>query len=355
MKPMKRDSTNGLVQMVACVANGYGEADEVLAFRQDFPAPVITRPDQIVIRVTNAVINPVDCKLRGGFMKAVTRFKFPKVLGIDCAGVVVAAGPAVRRLKVGDAVLGFAADGCYAQYAINSENRFWRKPDGLPFDFASILPSSGVTVFQAFTCLPDMPEKVRRGPVFVQGGSGGTGSLAVMLAKHYFKAPVVFATCSTRNLDYVARMGADRVIDYTREDFEQVIRQEYGRPIPFVLDCAGGSYETWRRAQRLLAPDGALASIAYPFDERKMTAWDFARLLVSIGANKLRHFLGAPHFFWHMGDAKENEVGILAAFFVQHPELREMVLINHFPLTQLAEAYRHVEHHQGGKAVIDIS
>jgi alcohol dehydrogenase len=268
---------------------------------------------------------------------------------------VVATGPAVKRLKVGDPVLGFAADGCYAQYAINTERRFWSKPDGLSFEFASILPSTGVTVFQAFHCVPDLPEQIQRGAVLIQGGSGGTGSLAVLLAKHYFQAPLVFATCSSGNMDYVSKLGADRVIDYNHQDFEQVIRQEYGKPLQFVLDCAGGSYETWRKAKRLLGPRGVFASIAYPFDEQKMTAWDFIGLVLSISINKAHHLFGGPHFFWHLGEAREDEIEILASFFNQHPALRDLILIHHFPLTMLADAYQHVERHQGGKVVIDIS
>lgn len=342
-------------QMLACVATAYGDADRVLSYRTDFPTPVITRPDQVLIRVKNAVVNPVDCKLRSGFMKAITRFKFPKVLGIDCAGEVVATGPAVNRLKVGEPVLGFAADGCYAQYAINNERRFWRMPDGLSFEFASILPSTGVTVFQTFQSVPDLPEQIHRGSVLIQGGSGGTGSLAVMLAKRYFQVPFVFATCSSRNLDYVAKLGADRVIDYHSEDFEQVIRQEYGKPLQFVLDCAGGSYDTWRKSKRLLGPHGVFASIAYPFDEQKMTMWDFIGLVLSIGVNKAAHLFGGPHFFWHLGEAREDEIEILASFFNQQPALRDLIPIHHFPLTELADAYHHVEHHQGGKVVIDLS
>ena len=346
--------TSAESQMLACVATGYGDADRVISYRTDFPTPVITRPDQVLIRVKNAVVNPVDCKLRSGFMKAITRFKFPKVLGIDCAGEVVATGPAVNRLKVGDQVLGFAADGCYAQYAINIECRFWRKPDGISFEFASILPSTGVTVLQTFQSVLDLPEKIQRGTVLIQGGSGGTGSLAVMLAKHYFQAPFVFATCSRRNIDYVSKLGADRVIDYNSEDFEQVIRQEYGKPLQFILDCAGGSYETWRKAKRLLGPHGVFASIAYPFDEQKMTTWDFIGLVLSIGINKAEHLFGGPHFFWHLGEAREDEIEILASFFSQQPVLRDMIQIYHFPLTKLTEAYQHVERHQGGKVVIDI-
>jgi len=258
--------------MKAVLMNKYG-ASETLEYVEDFPVPNV-EANNVLVKLKFASVNPVDWKLRDGMMKPFVPSKFPYILGRDGSGVVVQVGENVKNFKEGDEVLGvFSGNGGYAQYVSTPSEDLCIKPKNLPWEVAAAMPLVSETTCQMFLTskiFAEAFEKKRTGllpekRVLIVGASGGTGSLAVLLAKHYFGS-YVYAVCGTTNIDYVKSLGADQVIDYKKENFADAIptlESEQGRPdgpyIDLVLDCAGGADSD---AFTLMDRTGTFATIA---------------------------------------------------------------------------------------------
>ena len=202
--------------MKAIVYHAYGSPD-VLRFEQ------VQRPlpdeHEVLIKVRAASVNPLDWHYMEGIpyllrmMGSGFRKPIDPRLGTDVAGVVEAVGNHETRFKPGDEVFGVGG-GAYADYALASDEQIVLKPDDLSFEQAAAIPIAAVTALQG---LRDKGQ-VRRGQkVLINGASGGVGTFAVQIAK-FFGAEVT-GVCSTRNVDLVRSLGADHVIDYTKEDF----------------------------------------------------------------------------------------------------------------------------------------
>src|SRR5438445_11291159 len=206
--------------MRALVLKCYGKPDQV-AF-VDTPRPV-PRPDEILVQVHAAGLNPIDNMIPKGMFKPILRLKLPATLGSDLAGVVVEVGSRVTSFKPGDAVFASIFDvsgtGALAEFATGPEDAAALKPANLDFVQAASIPMVGLTSWQA------LKERARLQPgqkVFIPAGAGGIGTFAIQLAK-YFGAKVG-TTTSTGNLDLVRSLGADEVIDYKKQKFEDVLR-----------------------------------------------------------------------------------------------------------------------------------
>jgi NADPH:quinone reductase-like Zn-dependent oxidoreductase len=200
--------------MKAVVINKYG-GNEVLDIR-DVPRPV-PGPDDVVIKVHSASVNPVDWKIRSGMTKVLTGFTFPKILGSECSGVVGETGRNVKILREGDHVIGFPGIrrlAAFAEYACVSEKNVFSKPENISFEQASTIPVAGLTALQ---CLRDLGHIAQDHIVLINGASGGVGHFAIQIAKIF--GALVTGVCSSGNAVFVKELGADNVIDYSREDF----------------------------------------------------------------------------------------------------------------------------------------
>lgn len=202
-----------------------------MARLEQVPRPVAVKGDDVLVRVRAAGVDrgvwhmmtglPYLGRLAFGIRKPKDR-----VLGLDLAGVVEAVGPAVTRFAVGDAVYG-SGRGSFAEYAVAPETKLAAKPETLSFEQAAAVPVSAVTALQGLRA-----GKIREGQkVLVTGASGGVGSYAVQLAKAY--GAQVTGVCSTGKIGFVRSLGADHVLDYTREDFADAA------PYDLILDIAG--------------------------------------------------------------------------------------------------------------------
>ena len=184
-------------------------------------------------------------------------YKFPLILGHDVAGVVTKVGSKVSRFKVGDEVYARPADyriGTFAEYIAINENDVAIKPKNISMEEAASLPLVGLTAWQALV------EKgnVKKGQkVFIQAGSGGVGTIAIQLAKHL--GATVATTTSANNFDLVKRLGADVVIDYRKEDFEEVLKD-------YDLVLNSQDAKTLEKSLRILKPGGKVISISGPPD-----------------------------------------------------------------------------------------
>jgi NADPH:quinone reductase-like Zn-dependent oxidoreductase len=226
--------------MKAIVQEQYGSPD-VLELR-DIDKPVVN-DDEVLVRVRAAAVNIGDWHLMRGVpyvMRAVAGLRKPRctVPGIDIAGEVEAIGPNVKELRPGDEVFGWCR-GAFAAYARAAEDTLLPKPAHLTFEQSAAV---GDSAFTALAAIRDQGKVQPGHRVLINGASGGVGSFAVQIAKSF--GAEVTGVCSTRNVDLVRSIGADHVIDYTKEDFTQT-KQRYD----VVLDLIGSrSLSDCRRA-----------------------------------------------------------------------------------------------------------
>jgi len=200
--------------MKAVVFNRYG-GNEVIEVRQ-MPRPV-PGVDDVLIKVHAASVNPVDWKIRQGMARILTGFRFPKILGSECAGEIVETGTKIKGFSEGDRVIGFPGIrrlSAFAEYVCVNENNTFKKPEGISFGEASTIPVAGLTALQSLQKLGHISRNCK---VLINGASGGVGTFAVQIAK-IFGARVT-AVSSGPNAPLLKEIGADVIIDYTREDF----------------------------------------------------------------------------------------------------------------------------------------
>jgi alcohol dehydrogenase len=222
----------------------------------EMPEPVM-REDDVLVRIYAAGVNLLDSKIRSGEFKLILPYRLPLILGHDVAGVVVRVGSRVRRFKPGDEVYARPADGrigAFAESIAIKEDDVAIKPKALSMEEAASIPLVGLTAWQALIERAGL----RKGQkVFIQAGSGGVGTFAIQLAKHV--GAVVATTTSTDNVNLVKSLGADLVIDYKKEDFENVLSG---------YDVVLNSLDklTLQKSLRVLKPGGQLISISGPPD-----------------------------------------------------------------------------------------
>src|SRR4030095_15687501 len=210
--------------------HNYG-GPEVLKY-EDAPRPE-PKAGEVVVRVHGAGVNPIDWKVREGYMKDFWPHKFPLILGWDLSGVVEEVGPRVSRFKKGDEVYSLpdpTRNGAYADYVVVRESELALKPNSLHHIRAAAVPLAALTAWQSLFDTAQLQPGQR---VLIHAAAGGVGHLAVQLAK--WKTAHVIATASTKNQELLRELGADETIDYTRQRFEDVARK-----IDIVLDPIGG-------------------------------------------------------------------------------------------------------------------
>ncbi|MGN6174566.1 MAG: NADP-dependent oxidoreductase [Streptosporangiaceae bacterium] len=240
--------------MKALAVGRYGSKDGV-QMRQ-MPQPGIGEHD-VLVEVRAASVNLLDAKIRDGEFKRILPYRVPFVLGNDLAGRVVRVGSAVRSFAPGDEVYarpGTDAIGTFAELAAVHQDDLALKPATLTMEEAAALPLVALTAWQALVDRADLQPGQK---VLIHAGSGGVGTIAIQLAKHL--GAHVATTTGTANTAWVKDLGADVVIDYKREAFEEVLR---GYDV--VLDSLGG--QTLEKSLRVLRPGGIAIGLAGPPD-----------------------------------------------------------------------------------------
>jgi NADPH:quinone reductase-like Zn-dependent oxidoreductase len=234
--------------MKAVRIHGYGDSS-VLKY-EDAPIPSI-QPDEVLIKVFAAGVNPVDWKIREGYMKEKTPYKFPLTLGWDVSGTIEKAGSLVTIYKEGDVVIARPStrrNGTYAEYVAVKAFELALAPTHVALNEAAGIPLAAQT---AWVGLFEEGNLKRKQKVLIHGASGGVGTFAVQLAK--IAGAYVFATTSEKNIDMVKSLGADEVIDYKAKDFSREVSN-----LDLVFDTIGG--ETQAKSWRVLHKDGLLVS-----------------------------------------------------------------------------------------------
>ncbi len=242
--------------MKADVIHSFG-GPEVIQL-EDIPTPQPGR-GEILVRIYAAGVNPVDWKIREGFMQTVP---LPSILGNDFSGVVQTVGEGLEHFRAGQEVFGSTADrsGSYAEYAIAPANYVARKPANLDHVQAAALPIAALTAWQALFDKGDVQPGQR---VLIHAAAGGVGSFAVQFAK--WKGAYVIGTASAHHMNFVKRLGADEVIDYRNDRFEDL-----ALGVDMVLDTIGG--DTQERSWKVLKRGGILVSIVQPPSQSALEA-----------------------------------------------------------------------------------
>jgi NADPH:quinone reductase-like Zn-dependent oxidoreductase len=252
--------------MKAIRIHDYG-APSVLRY-EDAPEPV-PQPGDVLVRVLATSVNPIDWHVRAGQMRSSIPYRLPLILGWDVSGVVERLGPGANRFKLGDAVFGrpdMKRDGTYAQYVAVRESELTKKPRSLDHQHAAAVPLAGLTAWQVLfdAPAPYWSMNLKSGQtLLIHGAAGGVGSFAVQFAK--WRGAKVIATASGPNSEVLRALGADEVIDYTKQRFEAIVP-----PLDAVLDLIGG--ETQARSWGVLKPGGVLASTVTPPSEAEAEA-----------------------------------------------------------------------------------
>jgi NADPH:quinone reductase-like Zn-dependent oxidoreductase len=255
LQAMSKHTKTKSQTMKAIRIHNYG-GPEVLQY-EDAPRPQ-PQVGELLIRVHAAGVNPIDWKVRAGYMKDHMPLSFPLILGSDVSGVVEDSN-AGSRFKKGDEVFAMA-NGAYAEYATVHESLVAPKPKSLHHVHAAAVPLAALAAWHALIETAKLEAGQR---VLIHGGAGGVGHFAVQLAK--WKGAHVIATASTKNHDLLRKLGADETIDYTVVKFETIARD-----VDVVLDTIGG--ETQERSWRVLRKSGILVSLVQPPSEEKAKA-----------------------------------------------------------------------------------
>src|SRR5881227_4292694 len=220
------------------------------------PEPEV-RDDDVLVQVHAASLNQLDSKIRDGEFKLILPYRLPLILGNDVAGVVVRVGSKVRRFKLGDEVYARPHKdriGAFAEFISMNEDDVALKPKELTMEEAASIPLVGLTAWQALIEKANLKKGQK---VLIHAGSGGVGTFAIQLAKHV--GAIVATTTSTANVDLVKRLGADIVIDYKKDRFEEILRD-----CDVVLNSLDA--ETLKKSLQVLKPGGKLISISGPPD-----------------------------------------------------------------------------------------
>ena len=317
--------------MKAIVRTRYGPPDVLQFTEVKKPTP---KDNEVLIKVYAASVNPLDFfTMRGApLIRLIPGLRTPKDtrIGADLAGHVEAAGRNVKQFKAGDEVFG-ACRGAFAEYACALEDKVALKPANLSFEDAA-----AVTV-AAITALQGLRDKGRIQPghkVLVDGASGGVGTFAVQIAKSL--GAEVTAVCSTRNVDTARSIGADHVIDYTREDFTKS-RQRYD------LILGANAYHSIFDYRRALSQHGIYVVVGGSL-ARIFQAMLLAPLLSRMGSQKTRFFI-----------ANINQKDLV--FLKELLEAGKVVPVidRRYPLSDAAEALRYLEErHARGKVVLTV-
>jgi NADPH:quinone reductase-like Zn-dependent oxidoreductase len=321
--------------MKAIIYTRYGPPDVLQLAEVDLPTP---GDDEVLVRVQAVSINAMDWHLMRGqpafarvLMGGLRRPRHP-ILGSDIAGRVEAVGRNVTQFQPGDEVFGGIGQGGFAEYAAARASRLLPKPANVSWEAAAALPVAAVTALQA---LRDHGQ-IRPGQrVLINGASGGVGTFAVQLARGF--GADVTAVCRTRNVDLVRDLGAERVVDYTREDFTR-----NGQQYDLIVDIAAS--RSVADYLRVLSPQGICVATGFSTLPHMVRSTLLGAVASRIGSKKFVRF---------MAKISRPDLALLAELTAAGKVVP--VLDRCYPVSKIADAMRYFgEEHARGKVIITL-
>lgn len=332
--------------MKAFTIERYGKKEKL--HLSEIADPVVGEND-VLVQIYSAGVNQLDAKIRDGEFKIFLPYKLPFTLGHDVAGIVTKVGSRASKFKIGDEVYARPADfrvGTFAEFISINENDVALKPKNISMDEAASLPLVGLTAWQALVEKANL-EKGQK--VFIQAGSGGVGTIAIQLAKHL--GATVATTTSAANFDLVKSLGADVVIDYRKDDFENKLKD-------YDLVLNSQDKKSLEKSLRILKPNGKVISISGPPDPDfaiQINSHWFLKIVMRIlskGVRKKAKQLGVNFSFLFMrADGEQlGQITKLIETGVIRPVMDKV-----FPFEQANEALSYVEAGRAkGKVVIKV-
>ena len=322
--------------MKAIVYHEYGSADVLKLEDVEKPVP---KDNEVRIRVRAASVNPLDWRFMRGEPK-ITRVmgRLMRVNsgrpGVDVAGEVEAVGAQVKQFKIGDSVFG-ACRGAFAEYACSAESKIVAIPVGVTFEDAASINVAGLTAVQG---LRDKAQVKPGQKVLINGAAGGVGTFAVQIAKHF--GTEVTGVCSTRNVEMVRSIGADHVIDYTKEDFTQ-LPERYD----VMLDNVGN--KSLSECRNILTANGKLVMIGAPHDI------SLPDLLGTLFGGLLLSMFTSKKTLTFIAKASQSDLAFIGEM-IAAGKLKP-VIDRVYDLKETADAVRHVEEgHARGKVIVAV-
>ena len=316
----------------------------------EVPKPV-PGPNDVLVRVQASAVNPVDWKIRRGGQRNIIRYTLPWILGLDVSGVVEAVGAKVKRFQIGDEVWSsptHSRPGSYAEYMAIDEREVALRPKTISHDEAASLPLVALTAYQS---LVEKGKLAKGQTVVILAGSGGVGAVAIQIAKHV--GARVVTTCSAKNADFVRKLGADQVIDYTKESFDEVLGPG---SVDLVFDTNGGP--DFARALRVVRPFGRISNISVDVPGQVERYGAFFSLF-TLAATMiwlhlwplLRKGVRARHIVKRCDGLQLGEITKLVEAGAITPTIDSV-----FPLAEIQDAHRRSESHRArGKIVLHVS
>ncbi|MBL8062819.1 MAG: NAD(P)-dependent alcohol dehydrogenase [Anaerolineales bacterium] len=320
--------------MKAAVFRSYG-SPTVLKM-EDLEKPMVTE-DGVLVRVHASSVNPAEWYAMTGLLVARTQnglFK-PKDsrIGADFSGVVEAVGSKVTHLKPGDEVYG-GRSGAFAEY-VNVRNAVVRKPANLTFEEAASVPTAAITALQG---LRDHGKIKPGDKVLINGAAGGVGTFAIQIAKAL--GAEVTGVCSTKNVDMVRSLGADHVMDYTKEDFTQI-----GKRYDLLLDIAGS--RSWKEYKRVLTPEANFVIVGAPKGNKVLGP------LANVIKLKLASMGASQKISFFIAQFNREDLAILREM-IESGKIKPVVE-KVYPLAHLVDAMNHLgTGHAWGKIVLKV-
>jgi len=239
-----------VLSMKSMVIEKYGKSVPLVL--KERPMPVLGEHD-VLVGIRAASLNPIDHKIKAGKLKLLLHYEMPLIMGNDFSGVVIKAGDKVDQYKPGDEVYGRPRKnriGTLAEYIAVHQDDISLKPTNLSFEEAASIPLVGLTAYQAFH---DILKLQKDQKILIHAGSGGVGTFAIQLAKSM--GAYVATTVGEKGYDLVKSLGADQIINYRKDDFEQLL-EGYDA----VLDTLGG--DVLKKSFRVLKPGGKIVSVS---------------------------------------------------------------------------------------------
>lgn len=332
--------------MKALTFKRYSKSPEVDFAEIPYPS---LQPNELLVKVCAAGINPIDNMIPTGMFKPVLSFQLPATLGSDLAGVVIEVGNQVTRFKTGDAIFASIFDlgsGAIAEFAVVPEQVAALKPANIDFVQAASLPMVGLTSWQA---LKERVQIQRGQKIFIPAGSGGIGTFAIQLAKHF--GARVGTTTSTDNIGMVRSLGADQIVDYKTQFFEKELHD-----YDMVLGTLRGN--TLDKSLNILKPGGSIVSLIGPLDAAFARArqlnffMTFLFRLMSLNLMRKagKRKINYSFLFMHPDGVQLGEIAAL----VEQKQINP-VIDRVFPFAQAKEALAYLaKGHAKGKVVIKM-
>jgi NADPH:quinone reductase-like Zn-dependent oxidoreductase len=319
----------------------YGEIKDSLAFNE-VSKPTI-QANGVLIEVKAAAINPIDKSIILGNLQGMLPIPFPSTSAYDVSGIVVEKGNEVRHFEIGDLVYSRVPQeqmGTLAEFVAVISTAVSKKPGNISFEEAASLPLAGLTALQSL----EYAGIKENDKLLIHAGSGGVGSFAIQYAKA--KGAYVYTTTSTSNVEWVAALGADRVIDYKTEDYKAIVKDA-----DIVFDTLGKNYTT--EAFSVVKKGGIVVSVVGPLDEASAKMFGMANYKLPTELSKLVREKEAAYkfIFMHPNGSHLDEIKAM----VEDDKIKP-IIDKVYPFSESIEAFTHLASGRAkGKIVVKIS